>query len=65
MAEFLQIATLDNNAVEQIRELEKSTDSHIMAFKPGLEVADLSKSQMDAVKSVENDLGVILIVYKK
>ncbi len=65
MAEFLKIATLDSDAVEKIRALEKSTGSHIMAFKPGLEVADLSDSQMDAVQRVEDDLGVILIVYKK
>ena len=65
MAEFLKIATLDTGAVEKIRELEKSTDTHIMAFEPGLEVASLTVQQMEAVKSVEEDLGVILVVYKK
>jgi hypothetical protein len=65
MAEFLKIAELSAGDVEKIRGLERSTDTHIMAFEPGLQVANLSELHMESVQSLEEELGVILIVYNK
>lgn len=65
MAEFLKIATLDSTGVNKIRSLEQATGTHIMAFEMGLELASLSEEQMNAMKALEKDLGVILIVYNR
>ena len=34
-----------------------------MAYQPGLQMADLTDEQIQAMKSVEEQLGVILLAY--
>lgn len=64
MANFLQIAPLSQEEVGRIRELEEAIGKHIMAFVPGLEVADLDDAQVAQVQALEADLGVTLLVYE-
>lgn len=64
MAEFLKIAELDTVEVAKVRNLEESLDAHIMAYKPGLQMADLTDEQIQAVKSMEDQLGVIILAYE-
>ena len=63
MTQFLKIAHLDDDEVDRIRELEVALDRHIMAFEPGLEIADLSEEQLAQIRALEEDLGVTLLVY--
>ena len=63
MAEFLKIAALESDDVAKIRDLEASLGTHIMAFQPGLQMAELTDEQVEAVQSVEEKLGVILLAY--
>lgn len=65
MTQFLKIADLDEDGTRRIRELEVSLDRHIMAFEPGLEIADLEDEQLAAIRNLEDDLGVTLLVYKE
>lgn len=63
MSDFLKIAELNEEAVAQIRALEKSMGTHIMAYQPGLALSDLTDDQLHEVKALEKELGVILISY--
>jgi len=63
MAEFLKIAELGTDDVAKINGLEESLGTHIMAYKPGLQMADLTDEQIQAVKGIENQLDVILLAY--
>ncbi|MBK8988706.1 MAG: hypothetical protein IPM39_21980 [Chloroflexi bacterium] len=64
MANFLKIAFVDEPGVEKIRALEIETGKHIMAFTPGLEIADLTEAQLAKVRALEEELGVTLLVYE-
>ena len=64
MEEFLKIATLSESDVAKIRELEKETGTHIMAFKPGLSIAKLDEDDLLKVKALETKLGATLLVFK-
>ena len=63
MAEFLKIATLESDDVAKIRDLETSLGTHIMAYQPGMKMAELTDEQVEAVQGVEEKLGVILLAY--
>ncbi|MFO7680935.1 MAG: hypothetical protein R6X34_12870 [Chloroflexota bacterium] len=63
MAEFLKIAKLNEQDVAKIRALEEAMGTHIMAYQPGLQMADLTAEQVQALQGVENELGVILLAY--
>lgn len=65
MAEFLKIAQLDENSVAKIQNLEKFLGSHIMAYEPGLDIADLTEAQMQALWALEKELGFILVAYEQ
>ena len=64
MSQFLKIAHLDGQAVNRIRALEKDLDRHIMAFEPGLNIADLGEEQLAQIQNLEEELGVTLLVYQ-
>jgi len=63
MSPQMKIARLDQAAVEQIRLLEKEMGVQIMAFEPGSELAKLTDEQLARIKSLEDALGVVLLVY--
>ncbi len=63
MAKFLKIAKLSADDVKKVRNLEESLGTQIMAYQSGLQVADLTEEQLHAVKVVEEQLGVILLVF--
>lgn len=63
MTQQLRIAHLDDEAVAKIQALEEATNKHIMAFQDGLRFATLSEGEMSQIKALEEELGVILVVY--
>ena len=64
MTQFYQIANLDEAGAERIQQLEQDLGRHIMAFEPGLNIADLSEEQLAHIKALEKELGVTLLVYQ-
>ncbi len=63
MEQHLKIAHLDGDSVKKINAFEADMDVHIMAFEPGFKLAELSSGQLDKVRALENELGVVLLVY--
>lgn len=64
MPHQLKIAELDKEHVEKIIALEQATGKHIMAFEDGPQFATLTAEQLAEVQALEDQLGVILIVYE-
>lgn len=64
MAQQLKIAHLDETAVAQLRALESETGKHIMAFQSGPPFAQLSAAHLEKVQSLEEELGIVLLVYE-
>ncbi len=60
----LKIAHLDQTAVAKIRELEDKTGKHIMAFEQGLSFAQMSDDHLKEVQALEEELGIVLVVYQ-
>jgi len=60
-----RIANLDDDQTGKILDLEKALDVCAIALEPGLELADLEQDQLAAVKKLEEELGVTLIVYQE
>lgn len=65
MTQFYQIASLNKTDLERIQQLEQDLGRHIMAFAPGLDIADLSEEQLARIKTLEEELDVTLLVYQK
>jgi hypothetical protein len=63
MSPQMKIAQLDQAAVEKIKLLEKEMGVQIMAFEPGSDLAELTDEQLARIKSLEDALGVVLLVY--
>ncbi len=63
MNEQYKIATLNNKAVNQIQAFEKRTGKQLLALETGPKIADLSAGQLDELKKLEKDLGVVLLAY--
>lgn len=65
MTQFYQIASLNKTDLERIQQLEQDLGRHIMAFEPGLDIADLSDEQLARIKALEEELDVTLLVYQR
>jgi hypothetical protein len=65
MAEYLKIADIGDGGKAKVKELEKTLGAHVMAFVPGLSLAELTETQKEEVALAEMELGVILLVYKE
>jgi hypothetical protein len=64
MDDFLKVASLSDGDIAKIRQLEKATGTHIMAFEPGLKVAVLSEDNLKSVQELESELGATLLVFE-
>ena len=65
MAQHLRIATLSEEGAAKLKELESEMDVQIMAFESGSQLAELTKQQLNRIKSLEDELGMTLLVYKE
>lgn len=65
MYEYFKIATLDNDSVAKVKQLEEKLGKHIMAFKSGVRLAKLDPDSVEQVAALEKDLGVLLLVYEE
>lgn len=65
MYEYFKIATLDEEGLAKINELEEKLGKHVMAFKSGVRLARLEPEAVEQVRAVEKELGVLLLVYEE
>lgn len=63
MAEQYKIATLNNDAIQKIQTFEKETGKQLLALETGIQIADLSEKQLNELRKLEKDLGVVLLAY--
>jgi hypothetical protein len=63
MTTSLTPASLDENALEEIRRLEKETDTVLVALKPAPALADLDTRQLGKIRDAEKRLGVVMVAY--
>jgi hypothetical protein len=56
----LKIASLDNATVAKISALEEKLGKHIMAFEPGVSLAQLSPKEIVLIEALEKEAGVSL-----
>jgi len=61
----LKIASVDESTKSKIKALEEAIGKHIMAFEPGVSLAKLTKDEVKKVEALEEEAGVMLLVYDK
>jgi hypothetical protein len=61
----IRIAKLDNETIEKIQAMEEELGYSIVALEPYYLPASLTADQISGLKSLEQELGVVLLAYKK
>lgn len=56
-------ATLDENSLERLRNLERELGSVIVAYQTASPFAALSEDQLQRLKALEQELGVVLVAF--
>lgn len=64
MNKFLKVASLSDEDIAELRMLEETTGTHIMAFEPGLKIASLSQENLNRIEELEAQLNVTLLVFE-
>jgi hypothetical protein len=62
--ESVTLASLDEEKVNEIRNLEQKIGTCIVAYERKGHLASLSPAQIQELKSAEQNLGVILLAYE-
>ncbi len=62
--ETVTLASLDDQKVAEIRQLEQKIGTCVVAYDRRGCLANLSPDQIQALKSAEQKLGVILLAYE-
>jgi hypothetical protein len=60
-----KVANISSEAAQKIQQLEKDFDVCALAMEPGLELAELNEDELSAVKVLEKELGVQLVIYRE
>jgi len=60
----MQIATVDEDTIEKIKDLEKDMGLCILALEPKYPLAPLSPEQMGRIQKLEQELDIVLLAYK-
>lgn len=59
-----KFANLDEASLDRVKELESQMDDvYILALEPRVELADLSSDQVEQIRALEQELGVVLLAY--
>jgi len=61
----MRIAQLDEARLGVLRTLEGELGTYIVALEPETKLADLSDEQVKRIQAKEDDLGVVMLAYKK
>lgn len=61
----IQYARLDRDKIAKLRQLETKLGGWLVAVEPIATLADLSEEEIQEVKALEEEMGVILLAYKE
>jgi hypothetical protein len=61
----MKIANLDEAGLRKVRELEEQMQSMILVLEPHHPLADLTPEQVERLRALEKELGVLLLAYKQ
>jgi hypothetical protein len=60
-----KFAELDEESLKQIKDYEEAMDACILALAPRVDLADLAADDVEKLRALEEELGVVLIAYKE
>jgi hypothetical protein len=60
----MKIASLDEESLKRIRQMEEAMGSLIVALEPHYPLAELEEEQVGKLQDLEKELGVVLIAYQ-
>lgn len=60
----LKIANLDDTSLERVQQMEEAYGTLILALEPHYPLAELSQEQVNKLRELEDELGVVLIAYR-
>lgn len=60
----MKIASLDEEGIKRIRQMEEAMGSLIVALEPHYPLAELEEEQVGKLHELEKELGVVLIAYR-
>lgn len=60
-----KFADLDEESLKQIKDYEESMDACILALAPRVDLADLAADDVEKLRALEEELGVVLIAYQE
>jgi len=61
----IRIAKLDDETIDKIQVMEEELGHSIVALEPYYPPASLTEPQIGKLKSLEQELGVVLLAYKQ
>jgi hypothetical protein len=60
-----KFAELDEESLKQIKDYEEAMDACILALAPRVDLADLAADDVEKLRALEEELGVVLIAYQE
>ncbi len=63
-ARRMKIASLDDEGIKRIQQMEESLGTLILALEPHYPLAELSDEQIKKLQELERELGVVLLAYQ-
>jgi hypothetical protein len=63
-AKRMKIANLDEADLRKVQQMEESLSTLIIVLEPLAPLADLTDAQVEILKALEHELGVLLIAYR-
>lgn len=60
----MKIASLDEDGIKRIQQMEESLGTLILALEPHYPLAELTDDQVKRLQELEKELGVVLLAYK-
>ena len=60
----LRYARLDREKIAMLHELEGKLGSWVIAVEPASTIAEVNEEQLEKIKKLEEEMGVVLLAYK-
>ena len=60
----LRYARLDREKIAMLHELESKLGSWVIAVEPASTVAEVNNEQLEKIKKLEKEMGMVLLAYK-
>ena len=61
----MQLANLDQTAVERLQQLEQELGVELIALEPGPDFARLDRDQIARLRAAEDEFGTVLIAFRR